>query len=212
MTKSELYTLLQEYLENEETSFSTNRDLFVRLAEEDIFRQVQLPDLRKNSTSTFTASSPYLGTPSDYLAPYSMAVVVSGTYTFLVSKDVSFIREAFPSPTTTGTPRFFAQFDDDSFIIGPTPASNYTVELHYFYKPESLSEMDDDDETWLSANAENALLFGALMHGYIYMKGDQDVIAGYTSQFQKAIADLKIIAEGRVKKDSYRQSDKRIPV
>lgn len=213
MTKAELYALLDSYLENDETSFQDNRDQFVKLAEEDIFRQVQLPELRKNSTSNFTANIPYLQTPSDFLAPYSMAVISSGTYTYLISKDVNFIREVYPNPTTdVGVPRFFSQFDDDTFIIGPTPNSNYGVELHYFYLPTSLSEMADGDETWLSINAENALLFGALLHGYIYMKGDQDVINSYKEQFQKAIADLKILAEGRNRKDSYRTSDKRLPV
>ena len=212
MTKSELYALLSSYLENEEATFLSNRDMFVRLAEEDIYRQVQLLDLRKNSTATFSASSPYLAAPADFLSVYEIAVIDSGSYSYLINKEVSFMREAFPSPSTEGLPRYYSMFDDDTLIIAPTPDDNYDVELHYFYKPESLADAADGGETWLSINAENALLFGALMHGYIYMKGDQDVIKSYVEQFQKALADLKIIAEGRNRKDSYRTSDRRLPV
>lgn len=213
MTKDELYTLIQQYLESEETTFVDNIDIFVGLAEEDIYKQVQLLELRKNSTSNFTANSPYLATPSDFLAPYSMAVIDgTGAYTFMMDKEVNFMREAFPSPTDTGVPRYFSMFDHNTFIIGPTPASAYQVELHYFYEPPSISTLAGGATTWLSTNAENALLFGSIYHGYVYLKGDQDVITSYKEQFQKAIADLKIISEGRARKDAYRTSDKRIPV
>lgn len=212
MNKGEVYSLVQTYLEATEATFVDNIDMFAQLAEEDIYRQVQLPQLRKNSTAAFTASVPYLATPSDYLSSYSMAVVVAGQYSFLTSKEVNFMREVYPDPTVTGTPRFFAQFDGDTFIIAPTPTTNYTVELHYFYKPASISTLADNESTWLSLNAENALLFGMVMHGYIYLKGDQDVMASYKGQFDKAVMDLKTIAEGRIRKDSYRNIDKRTPV
>lgn len=212
MTYAELTTLLQEYLENEETSFVANIDLFIKLAEEDVYRKVQLPTLRKNSTSLFTASDPYLAMPSDFLSPYSVAHISGGSHTFLTSKEVSFIREFAPAAATTGTPRYFAMFDQDTMIIAPTPSANDSVELHYYYKPASLTAGADDGTTWLSENAENALLFGALMQGYAYMKGDQDVITSYKEQYMKAIADLQVIAEGRIRKDSYRNIDKRQPV
>lgn len=212
MNKSELYALMGQYLETEEQTFEDNRDQFITLAEEDIFRQVQLPYLRQNSTAPMVIGNPYLKTPGDYLSTYSMAVIANGEYEYLTSKEVSFIREVYPSPTATGKPRFFAQFDHDTFLIAPTPDVQYTVELHYFYKPASITTLGDTGTTWLSENAENALLFGSILHGYIYLKGDQDVIAMYKAQFDKAIADLKTIAEGRNRKDSYRNIDARVPV
>lgn len=212
MNKGELYSLVQTYLEATEASFVATLDTFVKLAEEDICRQVQLPELRQNSVSQFNAGSPYLEAPDDYISSYSMSVIVSGVYSLLTSKEVDWMREVYPDPSTLGVPRWFAQFDDDSFIVAPTPASAYDVELHYFYKPPSLSSMTDPDTTWLSRNAENALLFGTVYHGYIFLKGDQDVIASYKAQFDKAIMDLKTIAEGRIRKDSYRNIDKRTPV
>lgn len=212
MTKSELYTLIQQYLENSETSFVGNLDIFVQLCEEDIFKQVQLLELRKNSTSAFDVGSPYLGTPSDFLAPYSMAVVVAGQYQFLMQKDVSFIREAFPAPSFTGVPQYYSMFDENTFIIAPCADSAYQVELHYFYEPQSITALGDSGTTWLSINAENTLLYGSLYHGYIYMKGDADVIQFYKDQYDKSMASLKIISEGRARKDSYRTSDRRIPV
>lgn len=212
MTKAELYALVQSYLEATETNFVSSIDQFVQLCEEDVYRQVQLPELRQNSTTVFSTGSPYLETPNDYLSAYAMAVIVAGRYSFLTSKEVNFMREVYPNPATLGVPRWFAQFDSDSFIVAPTPDSDYTVELHYFFKPPSLTTMGDGGTTWLSEHAENALLFGTVMHGYIFLKGDQDVMAAYKMQYEKAIQDLKTIAEGRARKDSYRNIDKRIPV
>ena len=212
MNKGELYAAVSTYLEATETNFVANLDTFAELCEEDIYRTVQLPQLRKNSTSAFVPSSPYLATPSDYLSSYSMAVVVSGAYQFLTSKEVNFMREVYPSPATLGIPRWFAQFDGDTFIVAPTPSTNYPVELHYFYKPVSISTLSDVGTTWILENAENALLFGMVMHGYIFLKGDQDVMVAYKTQYDKAINDLKTIAEGRIRKDSYRNIDKRTPV
>ena len=210
MTYAELQTAVQAYLETYETNFETHFPRFVELAEEDIYRRVQLPDLRKNTTSNFVTDDPYLSTPSDYLSTYSMAVIAAGGHNFLIPKDVNFIREAFPFSTTPGLPRYYALFDDDNFIIGPTPNDTYSVELHYFYKPEPLSSTNTT--TWLSENAENAILFGTIYHGYIFLKGEQDIIAAYKAQFDKAIEDLKVIAEGRNRKDTYRLADRRQPV
>lgn len=212
MTKAELYELLSQYLECEETTFETNREMFVKLAEEDIYRSVQLTDLRKNSTSTFFEDSPYLTPPEDFLSAYSMAVIVDGQHRLLLQKEVDWIREVYPDASAGGVPRFYGQFDDDTFIIGPTPDDSYPVELHYYFKPESITELADDGTTWLSENAENALLFGSIVQGYIFLKGDQDVIASYRAQFDKAIAQLQVIYEGRARKDSYRNIDKRQPV
>lgn len=209
MNKGELVTLCQEYLENEETSYVANIPLFIRLAEESIYRQLQLPDLRKTHTTAMTASDPYYTLPTDYLSSYHFMMTTGTDYVFLLNKDINFIREAYPDPATTGTPRYYAQFDDTKFIVGPTPAGNYAVELLYFYIPTSLADGADGDETWLSTNAESALLFGTLLQGYIYMKGDQDMINSYKEQFAAAVGDLKIIVEGRARKDTYRIPDRR---
>ena len=211
MNYGELKTLVQEYLECEEATFVANIDQFVKLAEEDIFRQVQLQDLMETSTATLTVGDQYLALPTDFLSIYSLAVIVSGSYQMLLSKDHSFMREVYSDTSVTGVPRFYAFFDEATLMLGPVPGSGYTVELNYFYEPASLSAGADSGTTWLSENAEQALLFGTVLQGYIYLKGDQDVIAGYQNQYQSALAALKIIAEGRNRKDSYRKSDRRIP-
>lgn len=212
MIKSEFISAIQKYLENEEQSFIDHIPDFVDLAEEDIARQVQLPHCRKNATTTFISSNQYLTTPPDYLSPYSMLVVAQGDHRYMMSKEVDYIREFWPSPTRTGVPRYFAQFDHNSFLVAPTPSQDYEVEIHYYGKPDPLRAAPSNGTTWLLANCENALLFGTLMQGYIYMKGDQDVINSYKMQFDKAIAALQIIYEGRQRKDSFRNIDKRQPV
>ena len=208
MTYSELTAMIKAYLEVDETDFNTYLPQFIKAAEEDVYRKVQLPDLRKNVTTNFTASSQYLATPTDYLSPYSLAVTDSGSQYFLENKDVNFMREAFPDYTTEGRPRYFAQFDDDTFILAPTPDSAYVAELHYFYKPSSLVDAGASGTTWLSTNAENALLYGSLRHGYAFLKGDQDVHQQYEAMFQSSVDALKIITEGRTPKDTWRTPDR----
>lgn len=211
MTYAELVLLIQGYLENEETSFVANIPLFVRLTEEDIYRQVQLPFLRKLDTSkTMTVGSEELTVPSDHLATYAIYFYETGVNirTALINKEPDFMREIWPVPGETRVPRFYSQYDDTKIVMAPPPGKEYAVEWSYYYKPETLETASTN---WLSQNGENALLYGALMHGYIYMKGDQDVVAGYKEKYQNAIADLKIIAEGRNRKDTYRTSDRRIP-
>lgn len=212
MNYGELKALAKDYLETDEDTFNANIAYFVSNAEEEVYRQVQLPDLKAIATNTTNSNDRYLSTPSDFLSPYTMAVLDADVYHPLINKDLSFMREAFPSTIVTGRPRYYAVYDDANFILGPTPDTEYTMELAYFYEPASLTTLGDSGTTWLSENAENAILFGTLIQGYIYLKGDQDVIAQYQEKFASAVADLKIIAEGRDRKDSYRQSDKRIPV
>lgn len=213
MNYGALKTLANQYLEVDETTFNANIGQFVRLAEEDIFRQVQLQELMETSTAQVVTGSPYLALPADFLSAYSLAIMVGGEYRMLLSKDHSFMREVYPNPDVLGVPRFYALFDDETLMLGPAPNDDYSVELNYFYEPPSLTEDDDDNNTtWLSENGEQALLFGTLLQGYIYLKGDQDVVAQYQNQYQTALAALKIIAEGRNRKDSYRKSDRRIPV
>jgi hypothetical protein len=209
MNYDDLTGLVKQYLECDETTFDDNIDQFIKLCEDEIYREIQLPDLRALATSTTTSGDRFLTTPSDYLSAYYMAILIDGTYKPMLSKDESFIREVYGSSTATGKPRYFAQLDDKNFILGPTPDDIYTVEMEYFYKPESVVTANN---TWLSSNAEGALLYGTILQGYIYLKGDQDIIASYKDKYAQAIADLKIIAEGRDRKDSFRTSDKRLPV
>lgn len=213
MNYGELRDLVKSYLECDETTFNENFPTFVRLAEEDIERQVQLQDLMETSTSNLVPDTPYMALPADFLSTYSIAVVVNGEYRFLLPKDHSFIRECFPSPTVTGVPRFYALFDDETMMLGPTPDDDYLVELNYYYEPPSLAEGENDaNTTWISINGENAILFGTVLQGYIYLKGDQDVMKQYMETYSQATSALKVIAEGRNRKDSYRQPDQRIPV
>ena len=200
------YTTLQneikDYLQNSETTFENNLANMIVQAENRILKSVQLPDFRKNSTGTMTSGTAYLSTPTDFMSPYSLALDNSG-YEFLIFKDVNFIREAYPVSTTTATPKYYAMFDDASFILGPTPNSNYTVELHYFYKPTSITT-SADGTSWLGNNAETALLYGCLVEGYTFMKGEPDVFAAYQKQYEDALMQLKSLGEGYSTTDSYR--------
>lgn len=206
-----LKELTQQYLENREPSFVDNLPTMIRAAEEDIFRQVQLPDLMQTSTSSCIPGDFFLPLPLDFLSPYSLGVVVGGEMQMMLSKDQSFIREAYPSVGGSGVPRFYAVYNDAYLMLGPTPDAPYQVELNYFYEPPSLTVGPDNHTTWLSINAENALLYGTLIQGYTYSKGDQDVFAQYQTQYQTALAALKVLAEGRNRKDVYRLSDRRLP-
>lgn len=213
MNYGELKELMGQYLEATEQSFVENIPEFIRLAEEDIFRQVQLQDLMETATANMFANDKYLALPADFLSIYSLGVRDgTGQFSYMLSKDHSFINECYPDPTERGVPRFYALFNAESLILGPTPDLPYEVQINYFYFPPSITDGDDSNETWLSREAENALLFGSVLQGYVYLKGDQDVVASYTNQYQTALASLKIIAEGRNRKDSYRKSDRRIPV
>jgi hypothetical protein len=208
MNYAELSQNLQDYLETQETSFVSSIPTFVRQAEERIYRSVQIPELRKNVTGTLSSGNPYLARPSDFLSAFSIAVVDgSGDYTYLYDKDVNFIREAYPRASTTGVPKYYAQFDGDSagsptgnFILGPTPNANYTVELHYYYDPPSIV---DTSTSWLGDNAETALLYGSLVEAYTYLKGDGDMLALYTQRYNEAMLQLFGI-DLRSKRDDYR--------
>lgn len=208
MNYSELSQALQDYLETQETSFVSNIPNFVRQAEERIYRSVQIPELRKNATAITTTGSQYLARPSDFLSVFSLAVVDgSGNYSYLYDKDVNFIREAYPGPTTQGLPKYYAQFDGDqtgvtegNFILGPTPNSTYTVELHYYYDPPSIVTTGT---SWLGNNAEAALLYGALVEAYTYLKGDADMLQNYRDRYAEAMSQLFGI-DVRSKRDDYR--------
>lgn len=170
-TLSTLKTAIQDYSESTETSFVTNLPNFIKTAEERILKTVQLDDFIKNVTGTATASSPYIGSPSDYLSSNSLAVIDSSSnYNYLQLKHPSFIRDFTPASSTTGLPKYYAEFDENTFILAPTPDTTYTFELHYFFRPSSLTSAGDSGTTWLSDNAPNALLYGSLTEAMVYLK------------------------------------------
>ena len=201
-TFTTLKNAIQDYLETTETTFVNNLSIIITQAEDRILNSVQLPDFRKNVTGTTTDGTPYLTMPSDFLAPYSLAVDNSG-YEYLLFKDVNFIREAYPAATTEGVPKYYAVFDENTFILGPTPSSNLTAELHYFYNQESITA-SSDGTSWLGTNAESALLYGSLVEAYTFLKGDADMLNIYMTRYNEALADLKNIGEGYDTTDSYR--------
>lgn len=204
-TYDQLKTAIQDYTQNTETSFVNNLPVFIRVAEERILKNVQLTLFRKNATGNMTASNQYLAAPSDFLAPFSLSYTDGdGNKDFLEYKDVNFVQEFNPDASTTGAPRYYAYFDVSSFLIGPTPDSSYSVELHYFYRPASLTSGSGSSTTWLSTNAEVALLYGCLIEAYTYMKGEADVMQEYEKRFAEAIISLKNFGEAKEVTDAYR--------
>jgi len=202
LTYTTLKQAIQDYTESSETTFVNNLDLIIKQAEDRILKSVQLPDFRVNKTGNMTSGNQYLTMPTDFLAPYSLAVDDSG-YEYLIFKDVNFIREAYPASSTSGTPKYYAIFDENTFIVGPTPDENFTVELHYFYKPTSITA-SGDGTSWLGTNAESVLLYGCLVEAYTFLKGDTDLLQLYSVRYEDALADLKSLGEGYSTTDSYR--------
>ena len=210
-TYAELKQAIEDYAEYSETGFVANIPLFIRLSEERILKNIQLSLFRRNATATVTAGYQYLRIPDDFLAPFSLSLrtatgnpIVFGDMFFAEFKDPSFVQSYTPDPTTTGAPRYYCQFDVTNFLLAPTPDVGYTAELHYFYRPVSITSGTDTEKTWLSTNAEMALLYGALIEAYIYMKGEQDVMAMYNSRFQEAMIGVKMLGEAKEVTDEYR--------
>ena len=205
-TYAQLKQAIQDYTENDETSFVNNLPLFIRQAEERILKQVQLSLFRKNATASATPDNIYLAAPSDFLAPYSLSyrVADSGAKQFVEFKDVSFLQEYSPSSGTSGEPRYYAQFDVGNFVLAPAPDQDYVMELHYFYRPQSLTALADSGTTWLSTNAPMAMLYGSLIEAYIYMKGEADVMAQYEKRLQESILGIKLLGEAKETTDYYR--------
>ena len=210
MTYSELKSLIQNYLQNTETTFVNDLPKIIEQAEERILKTVRLPVFRKNVTGQLATGNKYLATPTDFLDNFSLAVINGSNQEFLYYKDVNFIREAYPDASTTGTPKHYGLFDDTSFIVGPTPDSDYSVELHYFYRPASITAGADSGTTWLATNAVNALLYGSLLESYVYMKGEPDVMNMYEKRFLEALGRLKSLAEGENTVDNYTEGAVRI--
>ena len=204
-TYAQLKQAIQDYTENDETSFVNNLPLFIRLAEERILKSVQLSLFRRNATASSSIDDEYIRCPGDFLAPYSFSVEnASGEKSFVEFKDVNFVQSFNPDATVTGLPRYYAQFDLDNFILAPTPDQAYTIELHYFYRPVSLTAGADDGTTWLSENADLAMLYGSLIEAYTYMKGEPDLVQNYMARFQEAIAGMKLLGEAKETQDQYK--------
>lgn len=208
MNYAELVAAIEDYCE--QTFATTDVNTFIKQAEQRIYNSVQLPALRKNVTGNTTASNKYLAAPSDWLATFSLAVVdASGNYEYLLNKDVNFIRESYPAPTDTGKPIYYALFDQNTFILGPTPDASYTMELHYFYYPQSIVTAGT---TWLGDNFDSALLYGALLEAYTYLKGEADIIQVYKQRYDEAMMLLKQLGDGKDRRDAYRSGQVRYPV
>tara|TARA_R110002012_G_scaffold291751_1_gene486378 strand:- start:2105 stop:2752 length:648 start_codon:yes stop_codon:yes gene_type:complete len=204
-TYTELQDAVKDFTENEETSFVTNLPVFIRGAEDRIFTLVDLELFRKNATSQLTASDPYLNVPNDYLSPFSFQVTTANYKEFLDIKDVNFIQRYSIDYGSNAVPKYYGIFDIDNFIVGPTPDQAYTVELHYYYRPASITAGAGTGNTWLSTNAPNALLYGSLVEAYTYMKGEQDMMQLYEQRFMQEIQRLKDLAEARENSDAYRR-------
>jgi len=203
-TLATLKTAVQDYLECSETTFTDQLPRFIKESESRIFKMVQLPQQRKNVQGTTTVSDRFLGTPSDFYAPFSLAVLDSSTYYYLDFKHPSFIKEYSPVTSTTGRPKYYSLFDDTAFELAPIPDSAYTVELHYLYKPASLTAGSDSGTTILSTDHPDALLYGSLVEGAVFLKEAPDVVGNFEARFKEAIARMKNLSEGRETRDEFR--------
>ena len=223
MNYTDLSAAIQAYTENTEADFVAEIPVFVTQAEQRIYNTVQFPSIRKNVYGQVTANNKYLQCPTDFLAVYSIAIVTdvtgsdmnTGTYEYLLNKDVNFIRQAYPTPNDTGVPRYYALFgprsdnvDELTFILGPTPDASYWAELHYYYYPESITTAADG-RTWLGDNFDSVLLYGSLVEAYTYMKGEQDMMALYNGKYQEALALAKRLGDGMERQDAYRSGQYR---
>lgn len=228
MNYSTLAQTIKGFCENEfpqtVDSFTSTQqiDTFIKQAEQRIYNSVQFPSLRKNVTGATSMDNKYLSAPNDFLAVYSMAVIDSGSYEYLLNKDVNFIRAAYPSPTDTGVPKYYALFgptttnanppvitNELSFILGPTPDDAYSVELHYFYLPETIVTAG---ETWLGDNLDSVLLYGSLLEAAAFMKSDTDTIANYQKRYDEALSLAKRLGDGMERQDAYRSGQARYSV
>jgi hypothetical protein len=208
---AQLTTLIQDYCESTEQSFVANIPTFVQLAEERIYNTVQIPAIRKNVTGTMTRNFQYFSLPSDWLSTFSLAVIDPTTqdYEYLLNKDVNFIRASYPPPNSYGKPKYYAIWDDNTMILGPTPDQAYTAELHYFYYPPSIVT---NSTSWLGDNFENVLLYGSLREAYTYLKGEADMMGYYDQKYQEALGQLKRLGDGLDRQDAYRSGQARVPV
>jgi len=222
---TQLSNAIQAYTENPSSDFVAQIPVFVQQAEQRIYNSVQFPSLRKNMTGVVSNGNKYLSAPDDFLSVYSLAVITdvtggnlnTGTYEYLLNKDVNFIRQAYPTPQDTGVPRYYALFgptvngatitNELSFILGPTPDANYNVELHYYYYPQSIVTANT---SWLGDNFDTVLLYGSLVEAYTYMKGEQDMLALYNQKYMEALQLAKRLGDGLERSDAYRSGQSRL--
>ena len=209
-TLTTLKQSIQDWTENDETTFVNELDFIIKNAEERILKSVDLDYFRKNVTGGLTTGNKFLQKPSDYLATFSLSYVKDSSNVFLLQKDVNFIQEYTPNPTTTGSPIYYSSFDVDNFIVAPTPDADYVAELHYYYRPASLTT-DNSGTTWISTNAPDALLYACLIEAYSFMKGESDLLQLYTSRYGEAITRLKVYGEGQENTDAYREGLVKVP-
>ena len=211
MNYSQLSTLIQEYCESTEQSFVSNIPTFVQLAEERIYNTVQIPAIRKNATATMSIGNKYMTLPSDWLSTFSLAVFnpSNNEYTYLLNKDVNYIRQAYPDADDLGRPEYYAIWDADTMILGPAPDIAYTAELHYYYYPTSIVSAST---SWLGDNFETVLLYGSLREAYTYLKGEQDMMNYYEQKYQESLGQLKRLGDGLDRQDAYRSGQVRVPV
>lgn len=226
MNYQELFKIIKSYTENDfpnqdwtDTAGSGTATLtgteqintFIQQAEQRIYNSVQLPLDRKNVVGSTTANNKYLNFPSGWLAVFSLAVIdpATGAQTYLLNKDVEYIRECYPTPTATGTPKYYAVFDNTTFILGPTPDGSYNMEMHYYGYPTSITAAGT---SWLGDNFDSVLLYGSLLEAYTFMKGEADVIQNYMARYNEALAQLKQLGEGKNRQDTYRTTQARYPV
>lgn len=211
MTYTELQAAICDYTQNFEQDFVANIPVFVKQAEQRIFNTVQFPSLRRNVTGFTSNNNKYLACPGDFLAVYSMAVInTDGSYEYLLNKDVNFIRQAYPTPSSVGIPKYYALFGPSfangtelSFILGPTPNNRYNVELHYFFLPVSISETENGT-SWLGDNFDSVLLYGSLVEAIVFMKGEADMVQLYNTKYAEALALAKRLGDGMERGDAYR--------
>jgi hypothetical protein len=214
MNYTQLTAAICDYTQNFDQDFIDNIPVFVQQAEQRIYNSVQFPSLRRNVTGTASVANKYLACPSDFLAVYSMAVIdATGSYEYLLNKDVNFIRQAYPNPTSLAIPKYYALFgpsffnsDELTFILGPTPDAQYTIELHYFYYPESITTTTT---SWLGDNFDSVLLYGSLVEAVTFMKGEVDMVALYDGKYKEALALAKRLGDGMERQDAYRSGQYR---
>lgn len=221
MNYAALSAAIQDYTQNYEQEFVANIPVFVQQAEQRIYNTVQFPSLRKNVTGATSTNNKYLSCPDDFLSTYSLAIIdATGAYEYLLNKDVNFIRQAYPTPTSTGIPRYYALFgptttsggtpvitNELSFLLGPTPDTSYGVELHYYYYPASIVTAST---TWLGDNFDTVLLYGSLVEAYTFMKGETDMMALYDGKYKEALMLAKRLGDGLERSDAYRSGQARV--
>jgi hypothetical protein len=203
-TFATLKTAIQDYTDNTESTFVSQLTRFILNAEERILKECQLDVFRRNSQGTTSASTKFLSKPSDFLAPFSLSVVNDSSNEFLLYKHVTFLQDFTPNPATTGVPLYYGDWNDTTFLLAPTPNDALTMELHYFFRPTSITATSDGT-SWLGDNAELAMLYGSLVEAYTFMKGEQDLLTFYNNRYFESLQGLKRLGEGQQTSEEYRQ-------